>query len=326
MRPFAQRWTTRSRAASQLLGGLSWPPFTKDLPLSELKAKYERPSSRWLEVDGVRVHYAIEGREDGPTLVLVHGLMSSLHTWDGWVRELGSEYRIVRFDLPGFGLTGPDPRGRYDGAELIRFFEEFRRALGVESMYLAGNSLGGFVSWYYAVAHPERVKKLVLVDPLGYAQEPLPFIKLLATSAGRWLGLHLDPRGTVAKGVYDVFGDRTKVTPDVIRRYQDMSLRPGNRGALVDFCVELMRWVDDNPYQKEIGKLAVPTLLMWGTDDRWIPPAHVREWQRDVPGLRTRLYEGVGHVPMEEIPERTARDALAFFTDEGQSQPAGRAW
>lgn len=298
-------------ALREFLAQLAWPPFAPDLPLAALQRRYELPTSRYVEIDGLGVHVSEEGQ--GPPLVLVHGLVSSLHTWNGWARELSDSFRVIRFDLPGFGLTGPHPKGLYDADTQVAFFERLRIALGLEKMYLAGNSLGGFVSWLYALRHPERVEKLILIDPVAYAQDVLPFIKLLSLPGSAYLGRRLNPSRSVARGVIDVFGDPKKVPADAVRRYQELSLRPGNRAALVAFCRIMMKMHAKNPYEAEIPNLKVPTLLMWGALDRWIPPRHVPLWQRDVPGLQVKLYEGVGHVPMEEEPELTATDARAFL-------------
>ena len=292
-------------------GQLSWPPFAPDLPLDALQRRYHLPTSRYVDVDGMRVHVSDQG--EGPVLVLVHGLVSSLHTWDGWADELADTFRIVRLDLPGFGLTGPHPRAAYDADSMVDFFEKFRIAMGLEKMHLAGNSLGGFVSWLYALRHPDRVEKLVLIDPVAYAQDLLPFIKLLSLPGAEYLGLRINPSRSVAQGIADVFGDPARVSAAVVRRYQDLALRPGNRAALIAYCRIMLQLNQNNPYEAQIAGLRVPTLLMWGKLDRWIPPCHVPLWQRDVRGLQVKLYEGVGHVPMEEAPEETARDARVFL-------------
>lgn len=315
--------TRFGRGLRGVLGQLSWPPFVPDLPLDALERRYRLPTSRWVDVDGLRVHVSIDDppqtivaerdQRERPTLVLVHGLVASLHTWDGWVAELVDSFRIVRLDLPGFGLTGPHPAGRYDADTLIEFFERFRQVMGIEKMHLAGNSLGGFVSWLYALRHPERVEKMILIDPVAYPQELLPFIKLLTLPGAARLALRINPTRSVAQGVREVFGDAAKISADAVRRYQDLALRPGNRAALVAYCREMLQMHANNPYEAQIRDLAVPTLLMWGTLDRWIPPRHVPLWQRDVKDLQVKLYEGVGHVPMEEAPEETARDARAFL-------------
>lgn len=302
----------RVRVARELAAGLRWPPFAPDLPLDELKARYQLPTSRYVRIAGVDAHVVEEGQ--GPPLVLLHGLMASLHTWDGWAEALADRFRVIRVDLPGFGLTGPDPLRRYHGTDLVAFLEALRSALDVgENMYLAGSSLGGFLAWNYAVTYPERVRRMVLLDPLAYTLEPLPFIRALGSPAGRWLGARVDPRRSVELGVYDVFGDASNVSPQAIRRYQDLAMRPGNRAALSDYCAMLMELLHHNPYERQVAKLSVPTLLMWGSRDRWIPVSQVERWRADVADLHVQLYEGVGHVPMEESPAQTAADASAFL-------------
>ena len=136
---------------------------------------------------------------------------------------------------------------------------------------------------------------------------------MLGARGAERFGTRINPSRSIAKGVLDVFGDPRNVPEGAVRRYQELALRPGNRGALIAFCRNLMALHGKNPYEAEIPRLTVPTLLMWGTLDRWIPPRHVPLWQRDVKGLEVKLYEGIGHVPMEEAPAETARDAREFF-------------
>ena len=143
-------------------------------PLSELTNHYTTDESRFIAVDGLRIHYRDEG--SGPVLVLLHGVASSLHTWDGWVAEMKDQYRIIRLDLPAHGLTGPDPGvERYDTQYMVEKLDRFLDKLGIERLSLAGNSLGGFISWNYALQRPQRVDKLILIDSAGYPQE-MPFI------------------------------------------------------------------------------------------------------------------------------------------------------
>src|SRR5206468_1092598 len=148
--------------------------------------------------------YRDEG--SGPLVVLVHGTSSSLHTWDGWAAALRDRWRVVRVDLPGFGLTGPSPARDYRIAAYVTFVDRFlERVAGGVPCALAGNSLGGNIAWEYALAHPSRVRALVLVDSAGY---PLVLggAAPLAFRVARWpvvadLLAGLDPRRLVEDGV-----------------------------------------------------------------------------------------------------------------------------
>jgi len=284
-------------------------------PLAELKQKYETPESRYVDVDGTRVHYRIEG--EGPPLLLLHGVLAQLQTWDGWVDALKPHYQLIRVDLPGFGLTGPLARGEYTPEFAVEFFEKVRAALGIERFHLAGNSLGGFISWYYAAHHPERIDKLILIDPLSY-----PFITPWVM---RFVSLPLigeitrfyAPRFVVKQNTLDVYGDRSLVTDEIVDRYYELLLRQGNRSAMVEFFRAggaHFGLTKNGNHHQHIPKIQAPTFLMWGALDRWIPPTLATRWQADLPGVRVKLYPGAGHIPMEEIPAETAADAHAFLS------------
>lgn len=281
------------------------------IPLRTLQRRYEKPVSRYALIDGTRVHYTDEGR--GPLLVLLHGVMASLHTWDGWVEQLSGHFRIIRVDLPGFGLTGPLARGSYTPEYALDFLETFRQHLGLERFHLAGNSLGGFLSWFYAVHHPQRVERLVLLDPIAYSQ-PLPrLIALVATPGMNVLSRFLAPRRLVEHGIHEVYGDLSRMTPGTDRRYFEMLMRPGNKAGMVAYFSLLAEMNRKNRFADRVRELSVPTLLLWGARDRWVPPALVRRWQQDVPGLQVKVYPDGGHITMEELPAESARDALAFL-------------
>ncbi len=147
---------------------LNWAP---DRPVAELEARWAPPPSTFIDLAGMRVHLRDEGIRDDPVpIVLLHGTSASLHTWDGWVAALAAERRVIRFDLPGFGLTGPTPDGDYRIERYVEFVAAMLDALGVEHCVLVGNSFGGTVAWQTALALPPgRVQKLVLVDAAGYA-------------------------------------------------------------------------------------------------------------------------------------------------------------
>ena len=282
--------------------------YRADVPLEELTARYAAPPSQLLEIDGMRVHVRDEG--SGPPLLLLHGTASSLHTWDGWVRELSDTRRTIRVDLAGFGLTGPAPDGDYRVERQARLVLALLDRLGVARTDIAGNSLGGRVALTLALAHPERVRKLVLLDAAGVAEIPPPRLFQMARNpVVKRVLLHVTPKFFVRQNLEEVYGDPAKVTDDLVTRYHAMALRAGTRAALV----ARLNGPRDPLLVDRLGELHLPVLILWGEKDRWIPLAQGQALARGIAGAELRVYSGVGHVPMEEIPEQTARDADAFL-------------
>ncbi len=289
----------------------------RDKTVAELRSFYANEASRFVAVDGMEVHYRDEGR--GPVLLLLHGSNASLHTWEGWVRELKSDYRLIRLDLPGHGLTGPHPENRYHWAEAAQFVDHFAQKLKLDRYVVVGNSMGGGIAWNYALAFPQKVEKLVLIGARGIPpKEPLP----LAFRAYGWPGFNalltvFTPRWMVAQSVREVYGDPDKVSEALIDRYFDLGLREGNRGA----TAYRMSHLDTYQATPRLAELKVPTLILWGEKDTWILPKYGHEFARRIPGAKLVLYPGLGHVPMEEAPEETAREVRAFLKSECEPLP-----
>ena len=141
----------------------------RDIPVSELKVNYANNASSFILVDGMEVHYRDEGDlTDTIPIILIHGTASSLHTFDAWTEILKKTKRVIRMDLPAYGLTGPFPDGNYSMAHYTVFLKEFLKALNIKQCVLAGNSLGGQIAWNYALEQPKMVNKLILIDVAGY--------------------------------------------------------------------------------------------------------------------------------------------------------------
>lgn len=331
-RLFCRRWqmhARRSYGSSLVLASLLFflsgckVLGVRTIPLHELQDKYEGPGSRYLEVDGTKVHYRVEGNKDGPLLVLLHGVLASLHTWDGWVEKLRDHYQIVRLDLPGFGLTGPMASDDYTPEYAMKFFEQFRQALAreradiagkLEKFSIAGNSLGGGVAWLYAANHPEHVDKLILIDPIAYPQK-LPFIiKLASGSFFGWWSTWQVPRFIIKRNVRKVYGDADRATDETIDRYHELMLREGNRESMVKYFRALKKYSTNDEICKAIPRIKAPTFLMHGEVDRWVPPELTERWRQDLPGIKIKLYPTAGHIPMEELPDETVADAYAFLS------------
>ncbi len=277
-----------------------------DIPLEELVARYTNEESKFIAIQGMNVHYRDEGT--GHPLVLIHGTSSSLHTWNGWTTALKDKFRVIRMDIPAFGLTGPNANHDYSMNGYCAFLKEFLDALGVDSCYLAGNSLGGEIVWNFALRYPAIVKKAILIDAAGYSKHKTPFVIKLARSPLSSIFKNITPRFIVANSVYYVYGDDSKVSDLIIDRYYDLALREGNRGALIERLKNKRV-----PNHDKLSTIAIPVLVMWGEKDILTHPEVARQFHKDLPNSELIIYPGVGHVPMEEIPELTAQDARRFL-------------
>jgi pimeloyl-ACP methyl ester carboxylesterase len=297
----------------------------RTMPLDDLKERFETADSHWMMVDGTNVHYRLEGNPSGPTLILLHGLLASLQTWDGWVDALKPHFRIVRIDLPGFGLTGPMASKDYSPEYAVKLVEMMRAQLdkkygGFDKVHLIGNSLGGFISWYYATEHAEHVDKLVLIDPIAYGQHVPFIIRFGARPFFGWYAKHQTPRFIVKRNLRIVYGDSDRLTDETIDRYFDLLCREGNRESMVEYFRTLIKYNHDPRIEAAVKGVKAETLLMFGEKDRWVPPALIERWQQDVENLQVSVIESAGHIPMEELPEETVRIAYRFLTG-GQELP-----
>jgi pimeloyl-ACP methyl ester carboxylesterase len=272
----------------------------RDRPAAAVEARHFAPPSKFVDVDGLRVH--VRDRGQGDAIVLLHGSNSSLFTWEGWATELARDHRVVTLDLPGHGLTGPDPRGRYSAAGMASVVDEVANRLGLARFTIGGNSMGGDVAWHYALLHPERVERLILVDAAGYPREepkPLAFRLFSLPGVGRVVR-YVTPRFMVKKSVREVYGDPSRVSEALVDQYEDFTLREGNREA----TRQRFALASDGLYAR-MSEIRVPTLILWGSRDRWILPRYGERFHAEIPGSRLVMLDGLGHVPMEEDPARS---------------------
>jgi pimeloyl-ACP methyl ester carboxylesterase len=283
--------------------------------MKNLKLKYVNKESKFIEIEcgkaSCRIHYRDEG--SGPVLLLLHGVCASLHTWDAWVETLKPYYRIIRFDIPGFGFSSIPENGGYDPEMGVEIIEKFVKKMGIEHFFLAGNSIGGFISWKYALKYPDRVDKLILIDAVGHNQE-LPWIMSFASHPViRPFARRIMPRFFFDMAARQVFGDPSKLTDQIKDRYFELSTTNGNRKAYVDFFTVMRKLCHSKELPEGMARIKPPLMVMWGTEDRWVPLKYFQLWKQIFPDATFKTYEGVGHTPMEEIPVQTADDARAFL-------------
>ena len=283
--------------------------WKNDIDLNELKDKYAYPSSSFISIDGINVHYRDVGK--GEAILLIHGTGASLHTWEKWIDILSPGYRVISFDLPGFGLTGPDPNHNYQISRYTAILDSLMVKLKVDSFHIAGNSLGGLVAWRYTSQFPQKILTLNLIDAAGLPQpgKKPPFIFQLAKlPILSTLMQKVTPKSIIENSMLDVYKNDQLVTEKLIDRYFELSLREGNRTAFVKRMSQLNEKLDIN----DLKKITAPVLIQWGKDDRWIPLAKGYEFKKIIPKAELKIYDS-GHVPMEENPMETVEDYMIFL-------------
>ena len=284
-----------------------------DIPLDHLKAKYTSAASKFIEIEGMNVHYTDEGpQQDSIPIILIHGTGSSLHTFDDWTKTLIKTRRVIRMDLPGYGLTGPFPDRDYSMDNYVAFIDALLTELNINTCVLGGNSLGGGISWRYTLAHSKKVYQLVLIDASGYPAEaesrPLAF-ELAQIPIIKNIFTYITPRSVAKSSIENVYADQSKVSEKLVDRYFELTLREGNRQAFVDrLAVEHQ----SNAYEL-IPQIQQKTLIIWGDQDQLIPVEMAHNFHKDLPKSTLVVLNNVGHVPMEEAPEASLEALLPFL-------------
>jgi pimeloyl-ACP methyl ester carboxylesterase len=288
----------------------NWAP---ERTVADLQARWAPPPSAFLDAAGMRVHTRDEGpKDDKSPIVLLHGTGSSLHAWESWAQALKGSRRVIRFDLPGFGLTGPSPDGIYSIDRDIGVLIAVLGKLGIERCVLGGNSLGGAIAWRAALFHRSRVEKLILVDAGGYPSRPVsqPIGFQLARLPGiSWLLQNTLPRFLVVQGFRNAWGDPAKVTQEMVDRSVELMQREGNRHAFL----ARFRQAQPGAYAARIKELKLPTLIIWGGKDRLIPPINAKRFHEDIAGSTLVIFDDMGHAPEEEDPARTILAVKQFL-------------
>jgi pimeloyl-ACP methyl ester carboxylesterase len=303
-----------------VLVGVEWTPGRS---VESLKARWAPAPSRFVTIDGVSIHLRDEGPGTDPhPIVLIHGTASSLHTWAGWVAALRGQHRVVTFDFPGAGLSGPFPDDDYRMTHYTRFMEAFLDQLGVKHATLVGNSFGGRIAWETAVSRPDLANRLVLIDSTGYpdkAESPPIAFRLAKIPVFRWLIEHITPRSFVKKNLLEAYGDPRKVSSDLVDRYYELFLRDGNRRAFI-----LQFEQDSDTDSDRIKTIPIPTLILWGGRDHVVPVADAGRFHQDIAHSRLVVFSRLGHVPQEEDPAQTVK-AVENFLAGGSSHASDRS-
>ncbi len=296
-------------AGAAFFGVATWRA-SQGVASNALEAKYMTAADRFVMIDGARVRVREEGRADAPPLILIHGFTHSLETWDAWAEALGNNYRVIRYDLLGHGLTGPDPRERYAPTERAAFVGAIMDALDLDHAAIAGNSLGGLAAWRFASDNPARVDALILISSGAY-----PFNGAGDTPAeipaGMKTYLLTAPEAGVRASAGYIYADDTKITDKRIEIMRDMIRRKGNGAAMIR---SLEKFTLPDPTDA-LSLIETPTLILWGEGDIIIPISQGMQMQQAINDARLIAYPGVGHAAQEEAPDETLADAMVFLEE-----------
>jgi pimeloyl-ACP methyl ester carboxylesterase len=293
-----------------LLAAVYWL-WTPDKSRAELEARYLNAPADILEIAGTMLHVRDGGPRSAPAVIMLHGFGSSLHTWESWAGSLDDAFRVIRFDLPGSGLSPPDSTGDYGDARSLRLLTALMDRLDVSHASLVGNSIGGRIAWSFAAENPSRIDKLVLISPDGFASPGFGYGRRPEVPQLARLMRYALPRILVRMNLAPAFGDKATLTDDLVARYYDLMLAPGARAAMIA-RMEQTVLRDPVPLLRQIQ---APTLLLWGERDRLIPIANADDYLKVVPHARLVRLSGIGHVPQEEAPAASLAPVRAFLSE-----------
>lgn len=283
--------------------------WTPDKSRALLESKYLNAPTDLIEVAGVKLHVRDSGAKNAPAVILIHGFGASLHTWEPWAKVLATDHRVIRFDLPGSGLSSPDPTGNYTDARSMQVLIALMDTRGVAKASIIGNSIGGRMAWTFAAMYPDRIDKLVLVAPDGFASSGFEYGKPPEVTATMQLMRYVLPKFMLKLSLKPAYADPNFLTDELTNRYFDLMLGAGSREALLARMAQTTL-VDPVPLLKRIQ---APTLLLWGEQDGMIPFANSAEYLKGIPNVKLVSLNGVGHLPHEESPERSIVPVMDFL-------------
>lgn len=291
------------------------------IPLPAIEEKYPAslagPGGRFINVGGARTYVEEAGPANGPSVLLVHGMGSSTFSWRHTLPALAQAgYRAVAFDQRGFGLSDKVGVTDYSHQAQAEAIVHLMNALGISKAVVVGHSMGANVAAHLAVSHPERVEKLVIAD--GYFIQKKQVVSRITGTMlrfppfQRWGRLALRSLLTpdnVTRIIKSAFADPAAVTAQVVSGY----MRPLQTAGWDEAAMGIARDLGRSVLTAPLSSIKVPTLFVWGADDRWVPLDKGREFQRQFAGSELAVIPRSGHMPMEEQPEVFNERLMAFL-------------
>ena len=293
-----------------LAAALLYPQPSK-LSMDELESIYATPSSRFMDLGGVRTHYMDEG--SGPVIVIAHASFMNLRSWDAVAEILTKKYRVIRLDFLTAGLTGPEPNDRYSFDRNVELLNELTQKLGVKKFALVGTSSGGIVAFNYASRFPEQISRLILINSAGLPRNASTDPnRLRGNWLTRWWAKRYQSHDTVRDTLDINFIEPHEPPEWLVNMTFDMNRREGleREGALL-----FANFKTGNP-QQVLSKVQAPTLVAWGLENQTV--FHLQadvfsSWLSNAPHA-VKKYSGLGHYPYIEEPALIASEIDSFLS------------
>jgi pimeloyl-ACP methyl ester carboxylesterase len=267
-----------------------------------VEAKYVADDSRFINIDGLRLHYKDSGQ--GPAVLLLHGNFGSLDFYDGWVGALSDRYRLIRFDVNGYGLSGPDEKVDFTIERRLMIARTLLDELGVERYFIVGTSFAAPVAYRDAAERAERVLGLMLANagglpraPGGEINQPLP------NPVRQWLRERYRSRSFWQGVAENLHYNAEVVTPELVQRFFLMN---NMRGRGPDNAIGLMHFqIGDAPGY--LARISQPTLVLWGGASI-LPYSEADRYESYLANAPVRVIkiDKLGHMFAEDAPELTA--------------------
>lgn len=272
---------------------------------------------QYIQAGGMRTRFWSAG-EQGPAVILLHGLGASAEVWGPNIAALAGKHRVLIPDLPGFGRSEMPPFA-FSPLDYPRFVADFMDALHIERACVVGHSLGGAIALKYALAFPRRVERLVLVDCAGFGQEVIWTLRLMSLP---WLGELVSYPTRAGVRLFFTLAVRNPeiITDEFIDVYYELFRRPGFQAFLLRVVRALvdLRGAKEEilaPLRENLFAVRQPALIVWGENDRVFPLRHARFGKDRMPNARLVVLGQCGHIPNLEKPAEFNAAVLAFLAE-----------
>jgi pimeloyl-ACP methyl ester carboxylesterase len=275
------------------------------------------PQDRYVKVGNINTRFWQAG-DKGSAVVLVHGLGGFIENWVNNINVLAQRHRVYAMDLVGFGRSDKTPLVK-DIYALVQFISDFMDTQDIRQASLVGNSMGGGLVLQFALQFPQKVVKLVLVDNAGMGRDVIIDFRVCSLPfLGEFL-IRPSLKGT-EKLWKEIVYDPALVTPDLVKMGYELGSLPGAyESLLIVLRAGINLWGQradlTKSLLKDLGKIAAPTIIFWGRQDRIIPAAHAQIAASKIPGAELHIFDCCGHMPMFEHPNEFNKTVLDFLAE-----------